>query len=51
MYKLFNTLSGSQIILRTSDGANIPFDQANTDYQEYLKWVAESNTPTPADGE
>jgi hypothetical protein len=51
MYKLFNTLSGSQIILRTSDGANIPFDPANTDYQAYLKWVAEGNEPLPAENE
>jgi hypothetical protein len=25
------------------------FDPDNTDYQAYLKWVAEGNTPLPAD--
>jgi hypothetical protein len=28
----------------------IPFDPDNTDYQEYLKWVSEGNTPEPAEG-
>ena len=49
MYKLINTPSGNQIILRLSDNANIPFDESNTDYQQYLKWVEEGNTPLPAD--
>lgn len=51
MYKLYKVLGQVAItsVLRTSDNACIPFDPANTDYQEYLKWVAEGNTPEPAD--
>ena len=36
-------------IYRVADGAFIPFDEANTDYAEYLEWLAEGNTPLPAD--
>ena len=49
MYKLLNSIDLKQYVVRLSDNACIPFDPANTDYQEYLKWVAEGNTPTPAD--
>jgi len=51
MYKLLpDTIVGkATCIKRLSDNAFIPFDPDNTDYQEYLKWLAEGNEPEPAD--
>lgn len=51
MYKLKNDPLTKELcmIIRLADHANIPLDPANTDYQEYLKWLAEGNTPEPAD--
>ena len=36
-------------VLNTDTGSQIPFDEANTDYAQYLIWLSEGNTPTPAD--
>jgi hypothetical protein len=51
MYKLIKNIMTNEIksVKRLSDNAFIPFDPANTDYQAYLKWLKEGNTPEPAD--
>lgn len=52
MYKKHNDFLTGQLaksVKRLSDNAFIPFDPANTDYQEYLKWLDEGNEPLPAD--
>jgi hypothetical protein len=52
MYKLNKPNLGAtepNLVVRLSDGACVPFAPDNTDYQVYLKWLAEGNTPEPAD--
>ena len=50
MYKLKQNFTGGlDFVIRTTDGAVIPFDLDNTDYQAYLAWVAEGNEPLPAE--
>lgn len=65
MYKLIKVSENFgpvNSIIRVSDGASIPFDDSNKDYQAYLKWLdgyelqgpqwvktSEGNTPLPAD--
>jgi len=56
MYKLGkNIMDGDRVVVqadyvqRLFDNAFIPFDPANTDYAEYLKWLEAGNTPLPPD--
>jgi hypothetical protein len=42
-------LTHYETIKRLSDNAFIPPDPANTDYQQYLAWLEEGNTPLPPD--
>jgi len=56
MYKLvaplalpISTNTEPSSVQHLETGKFIPFDPANTDYQEYLAWLDEGNTPLPAD--
>ena len=53
-YKKMNYNGVFDSILKTDDAdsslyLSIPLEPANTDYQEYLEWVAEGNTAEAAD--
>lgn len=52
-YKLIETFDGEiETIKRINDNNSesfIPKSKSNKDYQAYLAWLAEGNTPEPAD--
>ena len=52
-YKLYKDPLSSKVNVvnkvYTNKILSIPFDEENTDYQEYLEWVAEGNTAEAAD--
>jgi hypothetical protein len=52
-YKLvknfFDEVCGVNKLVDGIQVLSIPFAPDNTDYQAYLKWVAEGNTPLPAE--
>jgi hypothetical protein len=50
-YKLYKNSYGEiSCVICIEKEISIPFDPDNTDYQAYLKWLAEGNTPEPAEG-
>ena len=54
MYKILITPSGEEYIKKLDESDEytsviIPKNESNYHYQEYLKWLAEGNTPEPAD--
>ena len=49
-YKLINDRNGNPyMVFREEDNSSIPFAQQNSDYQQYLAWLAEGNQPEPAE--
>ena len=52
-YKLIKNYLDGEIntVYKIDSNIFIPFDEANSSYQEYLKWLSEGNTPLPPDQE
>jgi len=49
MYKLKLNILNEESVIRLKDMAHIPYDLGNVDYQKYLAWLDEGNTPLSAD--
>ena len=43
----YTLTANENTIVRDEDGAFIPTDPDNTDYQKYLAWLDKGNEPTP----
>ena len=48
-YKMVTDIDGLVVAVNRADGWSIPFDPDNTDYQQYLAWLAEGNQPEAAE--
>jgi hypothetical protein len=51
MYKLIKDpiTRAENVIFNKETNCSFTFDPDNTDYQAYLKWIAEGNTPEAAE--
>lgn len=53
MYKLllnhFTKEVSGAVKIEDNQSISFVFDPSNTDYQQYLAWLADGNTPQPAD--
>ena len=45
---MYQKTSDEKGVIRLADGAYVPADPQNVDYQAYLAWLGEGNTPLPA---